>query len=330
MLLCVAGRFSTPSVERMSRSQAQDTTGSSVRKFPFSLGGGRLRPSSTVPAQGKSDSFMLQLVDDRPGVGALGGKATRAQSAANTGMMSNPSLLRSLHNQSLLPVQQLPVSDSIGDGRQKPSHQWAAAISERISSSTHPNGYRALTAERTFARMSGSRSMVLPTGITTLHPEQEGDVQPPHRHQGSLAPPTPVEQMNKSLLSTISTLAITVAPISAVAQSVPITVGMNYGIARQRLIQAGWQPLRSAYPAANWIYKSAENSSYNHLEAQTRLASYFRQRGWYETLDCAPTGHGMCGQQFFNAKGKGLIVTTTNGEVSPPIVKDYTFGNGTR
>ncbi len=212
----------------------------------------------------------------------------------------------------------------------KASHQEAEAISEWINSSIHPKGHRALTAERTFARMSESRSMVLPTGITTLHPEQEGDVQPSHRLQGSLAPPTPVEQMNKSLLSTISALAITVAPISAVAQSVPITVGMNYGIARQRLIQAGWQPLRSAYPAAKWIYKSAENSSYNHLEAQTRLASYFRQRGWHETLDCAPTGHGMCGQQFLNAKGKGLIVTTTNGASSPPIVKGYTFGNGTR
>jgi hypothetical protein len=59
---------------------------------------------------------MLQLVDDRLGIGALGGKATRAQSAANTGIMSNPSLLRSIHNQFLLQVQQLSVSDSIGNG----------------------------------------------------------------------------------------------------------------------------------------------------------------------------------------------------------------------
>lgn len=136
--------------------------------------------------------------------------------------------------------------------------------------------------------------------------------------------------MSKSLNATLSALALSMVPLSAFGQSLPITVGMDYGVARQRLIQAGWQPLRSAYPAAKWIYRSVESSSYNHLEAQTQLASYFRQRGWYETLDCAPTGHGMCGQQFFNANGKGLILTTTNGAGSPPIVKGYTFGNRTR
>ena len=137
--------------------------------------------------------------------------------------------------------------------------------------------------------------------------------------------------MIKTLLPLALALPAILSPLTVQAQSVPIFVGMEYGVARQRLINAGWKPLVSLVPAARWFKKLNGPERDYHLTAQTDLASYFRSRGWFETLDCAPTGRGLCGQQFFNANGKGLVVATTNGQGSkPPVVEGYSFIDGTR
>jgi hypothetical protein len=129
------------------------------------------------------------------------------------------------------------------------------------------------------------------------------------------------------LLQLALVIPVMFSPSTARAQSVPIRVGMDYGLARQRLIQAGWRPLVRSRPAA----PNDSGTPYSLMDQQIALTSYFRKRGWHETLGCAPTGLGLCGQQFFNANGKGLVVTTTNGYVNkPPVVKSYRFGNDSR
>jgi hypothetical protein len=64
----------------------------SSRSLPVVGDMAQTRPS---PFPGKPDVVLVQLDHDAPGAGALGGTATAAQSGANTGIMSNPSLLRS-------------------------------------------------------------------------------------------------------------------------------------------------------------------------------------------------------------------------------------------
>lgn len=133
--------------------------------------------------------------------------------------------------------------------------------------------------------------------------------------------------MIKSLLPLAFAIPAILSPLTVQAQSVPITVGMNYGVARQRLINAGWKPLVSPRPAV------ADDSGppYSNMDQQITLTEYFRQKGWQETLYCAPTGLGLCDHQFFSPSGRGLIVITTMDHHSkPPVVEKYKFGNGTR
>ena len=88
--------------------------------------------------------------------------------------------------------------------------------------------------------------------LESPRPTQNEQVISSHHPRGSFTPPPAVDPMNKTLFAFVSVIAITVAPISAVAQSLPITVGMNYGVARQRLIQAGWQPLVPSFSDIKW------------------------------------------------------------------------------
>ncbi|MFM7640070.1 MAG: toll/interleukin-1 receptor domain-containing protein [Cyanobium sp.] len=105
---------------------------------------------------------------------------------------------------------------------------------------------------------------------------------------------------------------------TAEQQRTPITVGMNYAVARQRLIQAGWQPLRPQGLAMQW-------SRGGDSVLQSQLAGAFRKRNWYETLHCYPTGQARCLQQFFDAKGQGLVVETGSGaySVMPDVIRFY-------
>ena len=133
--------------------------------------------------------------------------------------------------------------------------------------------------------------------------------------------------MNKPLCAFLSVLAIIVAPISAVAQSLPITVGMNYGVARQRLIQAGWQPAIPRGVHKIW----AEETTESDIRIQKANANAFRMRGWYETLGCAPTGPGTCDHLFTDRRGRRLIVETGSGGYSHvPDVRRFYYDADTR
>jgi hypothetical protein len=132
--------------------------------------------------------------------------------------------------------------------------------------------------------------------------------------------------MIKTLLPLALVLPAILSPLGVQAQSVPITVGMNYAVARQRLIQAGWQPLIPGGARALWSYGSQD-----YMNQQMMLAGAFRRQKWFETLGCAPTGLGTCQHQFFDLNGRGLIVETGSGGYGPvPDVTKFYYGDGTK
>ena len=51
----------------------------------------------------------------------------------------------------------------------------------------------------------------------------------------------------------------------------------------------------------------------------------FRNRGWYETVLCMPSGACLCYQQFYDINGRGLAVVTESGSLPkiPSVVKFY-------
>jgi hypothetical protein len=133
--------------------------------------------------------------------------------------------------------------------------------------------------------------------------------------------------MIKSLLPLALALPAIFSQLTVQAQSVPITVGMNYGVARQRLIQAGWQPLMPGGARALW----SESVNEDYMNQQMMLAGAFRRQKWFETLGCAPTGLGTCQHQFFDLNGRGLIVETGSGGYGdiPDVTKFY-YKDGTK
>ena len=123
----------------------------------------------------------------------------------------------------------------------------------------------------------------------------------------------------KSLLQITLLLPVLLSTSVSHAQSVPITIGMDYGVARQRLIQAGWKPFVPKNSRKAWPQENEED-----MRLQLALAAGFRQKGWYETRQCAPTGHGRCEQQFLGHNSRVLIVETTIAG-STPNHKVYNF-----
>lgn len=121
-------------------------------------------------------------------------------------------------------------------------------------------------------------------------------------------------------------LPVLLTPVSAKAQSIPITVGMSYGVARERLVQAGWQPLLPSGASLIW-----SSGTKDYIDQQMMLAGAFRRKGWYETLGCLPTGLGTCRHQFFDVNRRGLIVETGSGGYgSIPNVTRFYFKDGTK
>jgi hypothetical protein len=132
---------------------------------------------------------------------------------------------------------------------------------------------------------------------------------------------------SRSLLQLALLLPVSISMSASHAQSVPITAGMDYGVARQQLILAGWNSQNRSKPATpddSWM-------PYSNMDQQISLTDYFRKKGWRETLICAPTGLGLSDLKFFSANGSGLIVITTMGHQSkPPVVHSYKYGDGKR
>lgn len=121
---------------------------------------------------------------------------------------------------------------------------------------------------------------------------------------------------------------------AASAQPLPLRVGMNYGEARAKLIQQGWQPhipsgvdMLSCGDRGQCRYEGFGNSedARKFINMEIGLRKAFRNRGWFETVQCYATGAGDCFHSFTNADGKELVVQTgsgTWGEV-PNVIKFY-------
>ena len=121
---------------------------------------------------------------------------------------------------------------------------------------------------------------------------------------------------------------------TAHAQSLPLRVGMNYGEARDKLIQQGWQPhmptgaeILSCGDRGPCTYKGLGDSedARSFINREIELRQAFRDRGWHETVHCYPSGAGWCFHSFTNASGKELVVQTGSGAYKkvPNVIKFY-------
>lgn len=122
-------------------------------------------------------------------------------------------------------------------------------------------------------------------------------------------------------------LTVNASSLSTAQMTTPIKVGMEYPAARARLIDAGWQPhmppgvnilscdsqLRTCGAGRRPIITDME------IQGEKETRQQFRERGFYETIDCRVTGTGSCMQYFTDAKGDGLIVETTSGSLDPRL-----------
>ena len=103
------------------------------------------------------------------------------------------------------------------------------------------------------------------------------------------------------------------------AQALPLRVGMNYGEARNNLIQQGWQP--------HVPYKGLGDNedARSFIKREITLRKAFRDQGWYEAVHCYPTGAAWCFHSFTNVSGKELVVQTGSGAYGevPNVIKFY-------
>ena len=118
------------------------------------------------------------------------------------------------------------------------------------------------------------------------------------------------------------------------AQALPLRVGMNYGEARNNLIQQGWQPhvpagaaILSCGDRGPCIYKGLGDSedARSFIKREITLRKAFRDQGWYEAVHCYPTGAAWCFHSFTNVSGKVLVVQTGSGAYGevPNVIKFY-------
>ena len=113
------------------------------------------------------------------------------------------------------------------------------------------------------------------------------------------------------------------------AQTLPLKVGMNYGEAREKLIEQGWQP---HMPSGAAILSCGDRGPCvvddrgpARINDEIALRKVFRDRGWYETVHCYPSGAGWCFHSYTNANGKELVVQTGSGAYKevPNVIKFY-------
>ncbi len=119
------------------------------------------------------------------------------------------------------------------------------------------------------------------------------------------------------------------------AQTLPLKVGMNYGEAREKLIEQGWQPhmpsgaaILSCGDRGPCTYEGLDKSEEGRLRfinTEIALRKVFRDRGWFETVHCYPSGAGWCFHSYTNANGKELVVQTGSGAYKevPNVIKFY-------
>lgn len=119
-------------------------------------------------------------------------------------------------------------------------------------------------------------------------------------------------------------------------QAVPITVGMPYANARTILIQNGWQPhiphgpdLLACSDTDPCTYQGLDQSQKareSFMRAEKALRKAFRERGWFETIHCYPSGRGSCYHLFTDVNKRRLLIETGSGSYGAiPEVSRFFF-----
>ena len=91
-------------------------------------------------------------------------------------------------------------------------------------------------------------------------------------------------------------------PASEGHSPIPKIAGLTYGDARQRLVEAGWQPHRH-----HWTHAAEPDMQYGN-------GLHFWEKGYHEIINASGTGLGHCTFSFIDAYRNKLIVVTA-GEV---------------
>ena len=120
---------------------------------------------------------------------------------------------------------------------------------------------------------------------------------------------------------------------TAFAQTLPLKVGMNYEEAREKLVEQGWQPhVPSGFaqlscdgrdPCTYVGLDNSEEAERSFINLQIALRKVFRDRGWFETVHCFPSGAGFCHHSYTNPEGRELLVQTGSGAYKemPSVIK---------
>lgn len=109
------------------------------------------------------------------------------------------------------------------------------------------------------------------------------------------------------------------------SQNVPLRVGMNYTQARKVLLDNGWQPFVPTGARLLACEGKSICDSRGGVEREIAFRKQFRNRGWYETVLCIPSGSAFCYHQFYDINNRGLVVVTGSGshKEMPSVVKFY-------
>lgn len=87
-------------------------------------------------------------------------------------------------------------------------------------------------------------------------------------------------------------------PASAIHAPIPRIADLPYDLAREKLIQAGWQPRKRS-----WTHTSDPN-------VQAGNGLHFWSKGYWEIINAWPTGLGQCTFAFRDVYGNFLTVVT--------------------
>ncbi|WP_434684028.1 hypothetical protein [Pseudanabaena minima] len=99
---------------------------------------------------------------------------------------------------------------------------------------------------------------------------------------------------------------------------------MNYTQARKVLLDNGWQPFVPT-GALQLACDGKSPCDSRLIDREIAFRKQFRNRGWFETVMCMPSGAGLCYHQFYDINERGLVVVTGSGSYSqmPSVVKFY-------
>jgi hypothetical protein len=111
------------------------------------------------------------------------------------------------------------------------------------------------------------------------------------------------EQKTLEIMKYTSQTTFYPQPLSATHTPIPKIAKLRYEIAREKMINSGWQPIMQhwSYPDKNSTLKAGNGE-------------YFWSKGFHEILNALPTGLGFCIFRFSDVYKNRLIIITA-GEV---------------